>query len=201
MTDLIAAAAAAAGVFTATNLDDIVVLTVLFVAARRSGRPRPWQIVAGQYAGIGALVAVAVVAAAGLLVVPDPWPGLLGLLPIALGVRALPRRDPDDEEPPAVVGTLLGVAGVTVANGADNIAVYVPVFRTLDPATGLVWLLVFAALVAVWCVVAAALGGHPRVVALVGRVGHWLVPAIFIAIGATIVLTSGVLPHLAALLP
>ncbi|MFI5837332.1 cadmium resistance transporter [Micromonospora sp. NPDC051300] len=200
MTDLIAAAAAAAGVFAATNLDDVVVLTVLFVAARRSGRPRPWQIVAGQYAGIGALVAVAVVAAAGLLVVPDPWPGLLGLLPVALGVRALLTRDAGDDEPPAVVGTLLGVAGVTVANGADNIAVYVPVFRTLDPATGLVWLLVFAALVAVWCAVAAALGGHPRVVALVGRAGHWLVPAIFIAIGATILLTSGVLPRLAGLL-
>lgn len=196
VTDLIAAAAGAAGVFAATNLDDIVVLTVLFVAARRSGRPRPWQIVAGQYAGIGALVAVAVVAAAGLLVVPDPWPGLLGLLPIALGIRALLSRGADDDEPPAVVGTLLGVAGVTVANGADNIAVYVPVFRALDPLTGLVWLLVFAVLVAVWCGVAAALGGHPRVVSLVGRAGHWLVPTIFIAIGATILLTSGVLPHL-----
>ncbi|RBJ06938.1 two-component sensor histidine kinase [Micromonospora provocatoris] len=67
--DTITAAAGAAGVFAATNLDDVVVLTVLFVAARRTGRPRPWQIVAGQYAGIGALVAVAVVAAAGLLVV------------------------------------------------------------------------------------------------------------------------------------
>ncbi|OHX06713.1 cadmium transporter [Micromonospora sp. WMMB235] len=198
--DVITAAAGAAGVFAATNLDDIVVLTVLFVAARHNGRPRPWQIVAGQYAGIGALVAVAVVAAAGLLVVPDPWPGLLGLLPVALGVRALLTRR-DDDEPPAVVGSLLGVAGVTIANGADNIAVYVPVFRALDTVTGLIWLLVFAVLVAVWCAVAAALGGHPRVVALVGRAGHWLVPAIFIAIGATILLTSGVLPHVAALLP
>ncbi|MBB5115077.1 cadmium resistance transporter [Micromonospora echinospora] len=200
MIDVITAAVGAAGVFAATNLDDIVVLTVLFVAARHSGRPRPWQIVAGQYAGIGALVAIAVVAAAGLLVVPDPWPGLLGLLPIGLGIRALLSRADDDEPPPAVVGSLLGVAGVTVANGADNIAVYVPVFRSLDPATGLVWLLVFALLVAVWCAVAAALGGHPRVVALVGRAGHWLVPVIFIVIGATILLTSGVLPHLAALL-
>ncbi|GAB3090830.1 cadmium resistance transporter [Micromonospora schwarzwaldensis] len=199
MTDLIAVAAGAAGVFAATNLDDIVVLTVLFVASRTDGRPRPWQIVAGQYAGIGALVAVAVVAAAGLLVVPDPWPGLLGLLPIALGVRALLHRAEDDD-PPVVVGTLLGVAGITVANGADNIAVYVPVFRALDPLTGLVWLLVFAVLVAVWCAVAAVLGGHPRVVSLVGRAGHWLVPAIFIAIGATILLTSGVLPRLADLL-
>ncbi|MFG2106649.1 cadmium resistance transporter [Micromonospora chersina] len=196
MIDLLATAAAAAGVFAATNIDDIVVLTVFFVAARGTGRPRPWQIVAGQYAGIGALVAVAVVVAAGLLVVPDPWTGLLGLLPIALGVRALLARDGDDEEPPAVVGTLLGVAGVTVANGADNVAVYVPVFRSLDPAAGLVWLLVFAALVAVWCAVAAALGSHPRVVALVGRAGHWLVPTVFIALGVIILTTSGVLPHL-----
>ncbi|MEV4492141.1 cadmium resistance transporter [Micromonospora coxensis] len=193
MTDLLAAAAAAALVFAATNVDDIVVLTVLFVAARGTGRPRPWHIVAGQYLGIGALVTVSVVAAAGLLVVPDPWTGLLGLLPIALGVRALFARS-DDDEPPAVVGSLVGVAGVTIANGADNIAVYVPVFRSLDPASGLVWLLVFAALVAAWCTAAALLGSHPRVVALVGRIGHWLVPAIFIAIGVTILATSGLLP-------
>ncbi|MCI4061626.1 cadmium resistance transporter [Micromonospora sp. R77] len=200
MTDPLAAAAGAAAVFAATNLDDVVVLTVLFVAARGAGRPRPWQIVAGQYLGIGTLVAVAVVVAAGLLVVPDPWTGLLGLLPIGLGIRALVRRA-DDDEPPAVVGSLLGVAGVTIANGSDNIAVYVPVFRSLDPTAGLVWLLVFAALVAVWCAVAALLGSHPGVVRLVGRVGHWLVPAVFIAIGATILLTSGVLPHLTTLLP
>ncbi|MGW5669226.1 cadmium resistance transporter [Micromonospora sp. NPDC003776] len=199
MIEPLTAAAAAALVFAATNIDDIIVLTVLFVAARRAGRPRPRDIVAGQYLGIGALLAAAVVAAAGLLVVPDPWTGLLGLLPIALGVRALLAR-PADDEPPAAVGSLLGVAGVTIANGADNIAVYVPVFRSLDPAAGVVWLVVFAGLVALWCTVAALLGGHPRVVGLVGRAGHWLVPAVFVAIGATILVTSGVLPRLAALL-
>ncbi|MGB2570499.1 cadmium resistance transporter [Micromonospora citrea] len=195
MTDLLAAAAAAALVFAATNVDDIVVLTVLFVAARGTGRPRPWHIVAGQYLGIGALVTAAVVGAVGLLVVPDPWTGLLGLLPIGLGVRALLARS-DGDEPPAVVGSLLGVAGVTIANGADNIAVYVPVFRSLDPATGLVWLLVFAALVAAWCAAAALLGSHPRVVRLVDRTGHRLVPAIFIAIGVVILASSGLPAHL-----
>ena len=198
VTDPLAAAAGAAAVFAATNLDDIVVLTVLFVAARRAGRPRPWHIVAGQYLGLGALVAAAVVVAAGLLVVPDPWTGLLGLLPIGLGIRALLTRS-DDDGPPAVVGSLLGVAGVTIANGSDNIAVYVPVFRSLDPATGLVYLLVFAALVAVWCGTAALLGGHPRVVRLVGRAGHWLVPVVFVAIGVVILVSSGVLARLAGL--
>lgn len=198
MTDLLAAAGGAALVFAATNIDDIVVLTVLFVAARAAGRPRPWHIVAGQYLGIGALVAAAVVVAAGLLVVPDPWTGLLGLLPIGLGVRAL-LAHADSDEPPAVVGGLLGVAGVTIANGSDNIAVYVPVFRSLDPATGLVWLLVFAALVALWCATAALLGGHPRVVRLAGRAGHWLVPTVFIGIGVVILVSSGVLTRLADL--
>ncbi|WP_329011912.1 cadmium resistance transporter [Micromonospora rifamycinica] len=201
MTDLWATASAATAVFAATNLDDIVVLTVLFVAARGTGRPRRWQIVTGQYLGITALVAAAVVVAAGLLVLPEPWTGLLGLLPIALGVRALrgrPRTD-DDTPPPAVVGGLLGVAGVTIANGADNIAVYVPVFRTLDPGDGVVYLVVFTALVGVWCGVAALLGGHRRVVGLVGRIGHWLVPAIFVAIGLVILVGSGVPGRLADL--
>ncbi|WP_307812905.1 cadmium resistance transporter [Micromonospora coerulea] len=199
MTDLPATAAAAAAVFAATNIDDIVVLTVLFVAARQAGRPRPWHIVAGQYLGIGALVGAAVVVAAGLLVVPDPWTGLLGLLPIGLGIRALLNRADADAPPAVVVGGLLGVAGVTIANGSDNIAVYVPVFRSLDLGAGLVFLLVFAALVAVWCAAAAGLGSHPRVVRLIGRAGHWLVPAVFIGIGVVILVSSGVLAWLAGL--
>ncbi|MCX4388357.1 cadmium resistance transporter [Micromonospora peucetia] len=198
MIDLLGTAAGAAVVFATTDIDDIVILTLFFVAARTTGRPRTWQIVAGQYLGIGALVLASAVVAAGLLVVPEPWTGLLGLLPVALGVRALLDRDTDDA--PAVVGSTLGVAGVTIANGADNIAVYVPVFRALGPADSAVFLLVFVVLIALWCAAGAWLGGHPRVVRLVGRVGHRLVPAIFIAIGVVILATSGVLPHLLGLL-
>ncbi|MGS2619191.1 cadmium resistance transporter [Micromonospora sp. LZ34] len=197
MIDLLGTAVGAAVVFAATDVDDIVILTLLFVAAHTTGRPRPWQIVAGQYLGIGALALASAVVAAGLLVVPDPWTGLLGLLPIALGVRALLRRD--DDEPPAVVGSALGVAGVTIANGADNVAVYVPVFRALGPADSAVLLLVFVLLIALWCAAGAWLGGHPRVIAVVERAGHWLVPAVFIAIGLVILTTSGVVGHLLTL--
>ena len=74
--DQVGIAASAVAIFAATNIDDIVVLTVLFVTSRTAGRPRPWQIVVGQYAGIGVLVAASLAVAAGLLVVPDPWTGL-----------------------------------------------------------------------------------------------------------------------------
>ncbi|NYH42234.1 cadmium resistance protein CadD (predicted permease) [Micromonospora jinlongensis] len=194
MIDLLSTAAGAAVVFAATDIDDIVILTLFFVAARTTGRPRPWQIVAGQYLGIGALALASAVVAAGLLVVPDPWTGLLGLLPIALGVRAL--RASDDDVTPAVVTGTLGVAGVTIANGADNVAVYVPVFRALGAADSAVFLLVFVLLIALWCAGGAWLGGHPRVVRLVERAGHWLVPTIFIGIGVLILVSSGVLGRL-----
>jgi len=181
--------ATAAGVFAGTNVDDLIVLTVLFLAARASGRPRPWQIWAGQYAGIAVLVAVSVLAALGLALVPDRWVPLLGLVPVALGVRGLigaVRRSPGDDEAPAVAGNALAVAGVTIANGADNIAVYTPVFRTIGPAGSVLTIAVFAVLVAVWCLASSWLGSHRRVIALVERYGHWLVPLVFIAIGAVI---------------
>jgi cadmium resistance protein CadD (predicted permease) len=186
--DLLGTAGAAAGIFAGTNVDDLLVLTVLFLSARATGRPRRWQIWAGQYAGIGALVAVSVVAALGLTLLPDRWVPLLGLVPIALGIRGLVaavRRSPGDDTPP-VAGNALAVAGVTIANGADNIAVYTPAFRTIGVTGTAVTLAVFAVLVAVWCLASSWLGSHPRVVAVVERHGHWLVPLVFITIGAVI---------------
>lgn len=202
MTDVTGTVAAAVGVFAGTNVDDILVLTVLFLSARAGGRPRPWQIWAGQYAGVAALVAVSVVAALGLTVVPDDWVGLLGLIPFTLGLRGLVaavRARGADEDPPAptVATGLLSVAGVTVANGADNVSVYTPVFRTVGAGAGLVTVAVFAAGVALWCLAGSWLGSHRRVVELVERFGHWLVPAVFMLIGTVIVGQSGVVARLA----
>jgi cadmium resistance protein CadD (predicted permease) len=186
--------AAAVGVFAGTNVDDLIVLTVLFLSSRAGGRPKAWQIVAGQYAGIGVLVALSAAAALGLVLVPDDWVGLLGLVPIGLGVRGLVAaiRDGGEQAAPVVATGLIAVAGVTVANGADNIAVYTPLFRTLGLAGSLVTVAVFAVLVGVWCAGAAWLGSHRRVVGIVERSGHWLVPAVFITIGVIIVAESGV---------
>jgi cadmium resistance transport/sequestration family protein len=179
-------------VFVGTNVDDLIVLTVLFLTTRAAGRPRAWQIWVGQYAGIAVLVIVSALAALGLTLIPDRWVGLLGLVPLALGVRGLlgtirGRRDDDGEDVPAVTaGNAFAVAGVTIANGADNIAVYTPMFRTLGLGDSVIVVLVFAVLVAVWCAAASWLGSHRRVIAAVERYGHRLVPVVFIVIGGVI---------------
>ncbi|WP_245789970.1 cadmium resistance transporter [Streptosporangium canum] len=79
---------------------------------------------------------------------------------------------------------------MTLANGADNISVYTPMFRTIGPAAGLVTIVVFALLVAVWCAAASWLGSHKKIIGLVERAGRWLVPVVFMVIGAVIMAES-----------
>ena len=87
---MLATIGSAIGLFAATNIDDIVVLTVLFLASSR-GKPRPWQIVAGQYLGFITLVVISVIAALGLTIVPDEWVGFLGLISLGIGIWTLVR--------------------------------------------------------------------------------------------------------------
>jgi cadmium resistance transport/sequestration family protein len=201
MGDLLGTLGAAVGVFVGTNIDDVIVLTVLFLSARAAGKPRPWQIWVGQYAGIGVLVVVSAVAALGLSIVPDRWVGLLGLVPFVLGVKgliaAICARGADDPPAPTTATGLISVAGVTIANGADNISVYTPMFRTIGLTSSLVTVAVFAVGVAVWCLAASWLGSHKKVIEIVQRYGHWIVPGVFMLIGAVIVIESGVINHLA----
>lgn len=180
--------------FAGTTIDDLVILAALFMAHRTTGHPRAAAIIGGQYAGFAAILAAALLAAAGLAVVPDRWVGLLGLVPIGFGVWGLWRlrgADPDSRPPLAATGTR--IATVTFANGADNISVFTPLFRNLHVAGSLAAVTLFLILVAVWCATGALLGSHRAVVAKLGRISHWLVPTVFIAIGVLILITSGTL--------
>jgi cadmium resistance protein CadD (predicted permease) len=174
--------ATAGAAFAATNVDDLVVLSILF--ARRDEQLTGRDIVVGQLAGFAVLVAVALVGSAGLLALPPEVTGLLGLVPIVLGVRgllALRAAGGDGEGEP--VGALSGwrpVAGVTVAGGADNIAIYAPLFATAGGEGTAVTVVVFFLLVGVWCAVGRIVGSRP-------------VPLVLIALGLYIVAESRLL--------
>jgi cadmium resistance protein CadD (predicted permease) len=175
-------------------------LTKTFLATRTVGQPKRWQIWAGQYTGIAVLVAASGVATAGLAIVPNKWVGLLGLIPFGLGVRGLittiRSRNNGDKADTVIAGTTLAVAGVTIANGADNITVYTPMFRTIGPANSLLTIAAFAVLIAAWCLAGTWLSSHRPVIAIVKRYGHWIVPGVFVLIGAAIVIESDVIGHL-----
>ena len=132
--------AQASVLFAVTNIDHLILLTLWFV----HGHQRPGttlRICAGQYLGFSAILAATVILnLISGFVIPEAQLHLLGLIPLILGVKAgigeiLERRESNDsrdaksaesklEGKPVSVGA---VALVTIANGGDEIGVYLPV--------------------------------------------------------------------------
>jgi cadmium resistance protein CadD (predicted permease) len=176
--------------FAATNVDDVFLLVALF--ADPGYRPR--QVVMGQLLGMAALIAASAAAALLALVVPPRYVGLLGIVPLALGIVQLFRRgDAEEEEAPGLrrgLGKTLAVALVTVANGGDNLAVYIPFFATRTRAELIVTSAVFLVLTGGLCALAHALVSHPRLGEPLRRHAPWVTPLVLIALGVVILIEA-----------
>ena len=176
----------ATGLFAITNIDDLLVLALFF--ARGEAR----RIVIGQYLGFAAILAVAVAAAFGATLLPESAIRYLGLLPLALGIRAAAqawrhRGDPEDETQSRAGGpTILEVAAVTLANGGDNIGVYVPVFTNVGASGTIVYCVVFVVLVGVWCTAGRFVATRPVIARPLSRWGHILLPVVLTGLGVLI---------------
>ncbi|WP_226355220.1 MULTISPECIES: cadmium resistance transporter [unclassified Pseudonocardia] len=188
--------AQAAAVFAATNVDDLLVLA-LFFARVADGRRGVAAVVAGQYLGFAGILAASVAGAlvAGLL--PEQALPYLGLVPLLLGLRAAraawrEHHDPDDESGPG--GGRVGVATValvTLANGGDNLGVYVPLFATAGTAGIVTHVVVFLVLVGVWCALGRFLATRPPVARALARWGHVVLPVVLVGIGVLILVEGG----------
>jgi cadmium resistance protein CadD (predicted permease) len=183
----------AVGLFAVTNVDDILILALFFAqGAGRQGTTR--NITAGQYLGFAGILVVAGAAAFGATFLPESAVPFLGLLPLALGIRAAVQawrhRDEEDEERQARAGgpRMLEVAAVTFANGGDNIGVYVPVFATAGTGGMAVYVAVFLVLVAVWVAAGRFFATRPVIARALSRWGHLLLPVVLIGIGVLILL-------------
>ena len=193
--------------FVATNVDDILVLMLFFTQVSSTFRPK--HIVMGQYLGLLLLVAASLPGFFGGLLVPKMWIGLLGLLPIAIGISYLvnPSEEPEIQtatnelEATSKLPILSGltslltpqtyqVAAVTVANGGDNVGIYVPLFASSSPARLLVLLSVFFVMVGLWCYAAFQLTRHPTIAGLLTRYGQKIVPFVLIGLGIFILVES-----------
>jgi cadmium resistance protein CadD (predicted permease) len=176
--------------FAATNIDGLLVLIGFFANPRFT----PGEIVAGQYLGISALIAASFLIALWSLVIPLPYLGLLGFLPLGIGLRRLGAAG-DSVEPVRSLARRanpLTVAAVTVANGVDNIGTYVPLFSTIGIRERGVVILLFWLLTAVWCGAAYVLVQHPTIGAPIRIAGKRALPVVLIALGIYIVVRMDV---------
>jgi len=196
--------------FVATNIDDIIILLLFFAQVDANFRRR--HIVIGQYLGFTLLILASLPGFFGGLVVPSEWIGLLGLLPIAIGLKQLVNRQEDtaqvqtvtsDFEPSSARKPLVSflssvlspqtykVAAVTVANGGDNISIYIPLFAGNNLVSLGVILGIFFLMVGVWCAIAYLLTRQPTIAQVLSRYGNAVVPFVLIGLGLFILYERG----------
>lgn len=196
MTEIIAAIVTATITFAATNIDDIFVLMLFYSQTNKTFHRR--HVVAGQYLGFTWLVLVSLLGFLGGLIVPREWIGLLGLLPIIIGVRHWLNRNKIEAEATetrdvsksGVFSAVVGVASVTFANGGDNIGIYTPLFASSDLTRLIIFLVVFYLLLGVWCAVSYFLTRQPLVAKVLTGYGHLIVPFVLVALGVYILIES-----------
>lgn len=205
------ASATAASAFCASNLDDIVLLLLLFSGA--DGKRSRWHVVAGQYLGFTLLVLASLLGFIGGQFLPQEWVGVLGLVPVGLGVSQIidsinaSQRSYGDslvstdssptENTPMWLPRLglpctqmVAVAGLTIANGGDNLGLYMPLFAQSDLLQLSTTLVVFFLLVGVWCLAAWRLLRAPGLADLISRYGQQFVAPILIGLGLLILIES-----------
>jgi cadmium resistance protein CadD (predicted permease) len=183
--------------FAATNIDDLFILMAFF--ANRRCFPIS-QVVLGQYVGMGALLAVGIAGSLIALVIPNTLIGLIGIFPIAIGIKELFElrkngHDDDDEEEPTtakqpsqskwIVAYLpfLTVAAVTFSGG-EEIGIYTSVFAINNESSEMiVIILVVMGLTGVWCGVAFYLVNHSFLADRFRRIASRILPFVLIGLG------------------
>lgn len=153
------------------------------------------DVVLGQYAGVISLVVISLSGIVLGQIINPEWIKWLGLFPIFLGLKGLyalkkkGRGKHDDDKPDINKNgnKILSVALITFANGGDNIGVYTPLFATTDLRVIPLYLIVFMALIAVWCFVAHKIGKHALIKRGISKFGHIILPVFLLLLGGWII--------------
>lgn len=185
--------------FVATNIDHLALLALWFV----HGQNRPGttaRICAGQYVGFGVILAVTIVLSAiSGLVIPQEYLRFLGLIPLALGIKAAigeirerlsAEEDDDEDEGEAQLKgkkvSVGAVALVTMANGGDEVAAYLPVFALSTWWQIALFCAVFLALAGVLLALARFITGRMGLAEVLERFEAIIFPSVLILLGVLI---------------
>jgi cadmium resistance protein CadD (predicted permease) len=193
--ELLAALGLGVALFASTDIDDLFMLVGFFA----DGRFRAANVAIGQFLGIAALIAISAVASLLALAFNPAYVGLLGLLPILMGIKRFIdlRRGADDDDDAAVpsrggaVGQILSVLTVTIANGGDNVSAYAPLFATQSGWQTAAVSAAMLAMTGVWLLVAHWLVNHRTIGAPIRRYGERMVPFVLLALGCYILYRAG----------
>ena len=186
---------------------DLFIILMLFFAKRKS-RKDIINIYLGQFLGSVSLILLSLLFAFVLDYIPSKEIlGLLGLIPIFLGLKVLLLGDSDGE---AIAkdglrkdnkNLIFLVAMITFAScGADNIGVFVPYFTTLNLANLIVALLTFLVMIYLLVFSAQKLAQVPSVGEILEKYSRWFIASVYLGLGIYILIENNVFDMLWTLL-
>ena len=186
---------------------DLLIILMLFFAKRKS-RKDIINIYLGQFLGSVSLILLSLLFAFVLNYIPSKEIlGLLGLIPIFLGLKVLLLGDSDGE---AIAkdglrkdnkNLIFLVAMITFAScGADNIGVFVPYFTTLNLANLIVALLTFLVMIYLLVFSAQKLAQVPSVGETLEKYSRWFIAVVYLGLGMYILIENNVFDMLWAVL-
>ena len=176
---------------------DLLIILMLFFAKRKS-RKDIINIYLGQFLGSVSLIFLSLLFAFVLNYIPSKEIlGLLGLIPIFLGLKVLLLGDSDGE---AIAkdglrkdnkNLIFLVAMITFAScGADNIGVFVPYFTTLNLANLIVTLLTFLVMIYLLVFPAQKLAQVPSVGETLEKYSRWFIAVVYLGLGMYILIEN-----------
>ena len=176
---------------------DVRIILMLFFAKRKS-RKDIINIYLGQFLGSVSLIFLSLLFAFVLDYIPSKEIlGLLGLIPIFLGLKVLLLGDSDGE---AIAkdglrkdnkNLIFLVAMITFAScGADNIGVFVPYFTTLNLANMIVTLLTFLVMIYLLVFSAQKLAQVPSVGETLEKYSRWFIAVVYLGLGMYILIEN-----------
>ena len=186
---------------------DLLIILMLFFAKRKS-RKDIINIYLGQFLGSVSLILLSLLFAFVLNYIPSKEIlGLLGLIPIFLGLKVLLLGDSDGE---AIAkdglrkddkNLIFLVAMITFAScGADNIGVFVPYFTTLNLTNLIVTLLTFLVMIYLLVFSAQKLAQVPSVGEILEKYSRWFIASVYLGLGIYILIENNVFDMLWTLL-
>lgn len=176
---------------------DLLIILMLFFAKRKS-RKDIINIYLGQFLGSVSLIFLSLLFAFVLNYIPSKEIlGLLGLIPIFLGLKVLLLGDSDGE---AIAkdglrkdnkNLIFLVVMITFAScGADNIGVFVPYFTTLNLANLIVTLLTFLVMIYLLVFSAQKLAQVPSVGETLEKYSRWFIAVVYLGLGMYILIEN-----------
>ncbi|MEH1948710.1 MAG: cadmium resistance transporter [Nostoc sp.] len=196
----------------ATTFDDNIYLTAFFSEVNRTFRPQ--HVVVGEIIGFTALVTVSFIGFFLGLAIPSTWTGLLGILPILIGLNNLFNLNKDDSAEDKSANLKRNskfkgfdsrkrslwdvirdrqtyrVSSVTISNGGNNLGIYIPLFATSSIQNLTVIVPVCYFIVFCWLFMSYNLTRLPGIALVLSRYAGKIFPFVLMWLGFRILMDS-----------